>query len=330
MSKMKKILAYTLSILVTATSMSSVAYAIDDSSSATEASEPVIASGAYIPDGVDNDTDNKINDDSNTSVISDESKEELENIREALSKFMTDGTYSSCDVYEKEECVILASQDQTVLDNAMSYCKENNIDASFDSTSFAKVLLILEVEEDVTVTEPYIPDGVNVDTSNKTDNQKNTVVISDDLKKELESIQEKLYQFVNDGHDSCMISTEGYVIFSSFEQSTLDKVMSYCKENNIDASFDSTSSAKVLLILSVEEDEVIFGDVNGDNIIDSKDAVIVLKKYAENIVNGSELTDRLYDINKDGKVDSNDAVVVLKYYASSILEDAGSIEIYME
>ena len=61
------------------------------------------------------------------------------------------------------------------------------------------------------------------------------------------------------------------------------------------------------------------GDLNNDGRIDSKDAVIVLKSYAEKLA-GNETKDDISagDVNGDGEVDSKDAVIILKYYASVI------------
>lgn len=67
------------------------------------------------------------------------------------------------------------------------------------------------------------------------------------------------------------------------------------------------------------------GDLNGDNSIDSKDAVIILKTYAESLVNSNTPVDLTGDINKDGKVDSKDAVIILKYYAATLTGYTGKI-----
>ena len=64
------------------------------------------------------------------------------------------------------------------------------------------------------------------------------------------------------------------------------------------------------------------GDINGDGAIDSKDAVLVLKSYAESLANGGNgsVTTAQGDVNKDGKVDSKDAVLILRYYASKLAD----------
>ncbi|MCI5911366.1 MAG: dockerin type I domain-containing protein, partial [Oscillospiraceae bacterium] len=60
------------------------------------------------------------------------------------------------------------------------------------------------------------------------------------------------------------------------------------------------------------------GDLNNDNSIDSKDAVIVLKDYAQALVSGSSAFKAAGDVNKDGKEDSKDAVKILRYYAETL------------
>lgn len=67
-----------------------------------------------------------------------------------------------------------------------------------------------------------------------------------------------------------------------------------------------------------------YGDVNGDNLVNSSDAVMILIEYARLVVsNGTEstFTDDVRtaaDVNIDGAIDSKDAVLVLKYFASKL------------
>ncbi len=61
------------------------------------------------------------------------------------------------------------------------------------------------------------------------------------------------------------------------------------------------------------------GDLNGDGKTDSKDAVIVLKSYAEKLAGNPTKDDTSAgDVNGDGEVNSKDAVIILRYYASVI------------
>ena len=66
--------------------------------------------------------------------------------------------------------------------------------------------------------------------------------------------------------------------------------------------------------------------MNSDGKIDSKDAVLVLKSYAESLVNSNATVNLAGDVNKDGKVDSKDAVIILKYYAATLTGFTGSID----
>ncbi|MDY3258658.1 MAG: leucine-rich repeat protein [Ruminococcus callidus] len=76
-------------------------------------------------------------------------------------------------------------------------------------------------------------------------------------------------------------------------------------------------------------ENIVLGDVNKDNKVDSKDAVLVLKSYAESLVGGASSVDKARgDVNKDGSVDSKDAVKILKYYAASLVGNAGDITKY--
>ena len=57
------------------------------------------------------------------------------------------------------------------------------------------------------------------------------------------------------------------------------------------------------------------GDVNGDGVVDTVDASLILKEYA-NISSGGEptLDPAVADVNKDGAVDSSDHACVMEYY----------------
>lgn len=63
-------------------------------------------------------------------------------------------------------------------------------------------------------------------------------------------------------------------------------------------------------------------DVNEDGKVNSIDAVLVLKDYANYIINGTnELDIKKADVNKDGYIDSKDAVAILIAYANIIVDE---------
>ena len=70
---------------------------------------------------------------------------------------------------------------------------------------------------------------------------------------------------------------------------------------------------------TTEPKEIKLGDINGDDVIDSKDAVLVLKSYAEALANNKTYYEKVADVNNDGKVDLKDAVEILKTYAKNLV-----------
>ncbi len=64
----------------------------------------------------------------------------------------------------------------------------------------------------------------------------------------------------------------------------------------------------------------MLGDVNGDGMVDSSDASLVLTEYALLSTGGngnfSESVKKLADLDKDGTIDSSDASLILAYYAA--------------
>ncbi len=70
----------------------------------------------------------------------------------------------------------------------------------------------------------------------------------------------------------------------------------------------------------------MLGDVNGDGAVDSDDAVLLLKLYADSLLSGETEFDAADlgagDIDGNGVIDSDDAVLVLKYYTASMLGEA--------
>jgi hypothetical protein len=74
-------------------------------------------------------------------------------------------------------------------------------------------------------------------------------------------------------------------------------------------------------------DDVVIGDTNLDGKVDSRDAVTVLKSYADSLISDestelkeNDIADFNSDTNLDGKIDSRDAVVTLKIYADNLIK----------
>lgn len=82
--------------------------------------------------------------------------------------------------------------------------------------------------------------------------------------------------------------------------------------NNIDIDLIKRYLNKSISVLPIK-----YGDVNGDGVIDIKDATEI-QKYVANQVKLTENQKRAADVNLDGKVNTNDATLIQKYIVKSI------------
>ena len=86
---------------------------------------------------------------------------------------------------------------------------------------------------------------------------------------------------------------------------------------NDDSQIGDTSEVKSENLSDIAIDtkpDTVKGDVNGDGITDSVDAVL-LKKYLAGY-SGLQINTEACDMNGDGEVDSVDAVLLLKQLAN--------------
>ena len=97
---------------------------------------------------------------------------------------------------------------------------------------------------------------------------------------------------------------------------------------NPDKETDSITVTVKNPVTPPTKSDIILGDVNVDGKVDSKDAVLVLKDYAQ-VLTGSKssIAPERGDINSDGKIDSKDAVKILKYYANKMVRNDADIDI---
>ncbi|MBQ7264792.1 MAG: hypothetical protein IJS61_01690 [Firmicutes bacterium] len=102
------------------------------------------------------------------------------------------------------------------------------------------------------------------------------------------------------------LSTEENILLTAYVTCTNEEIY---KSNDIDTfRVDKSAEANILL-----------GDVNGDNSVDSKDASIVLQ-HTSGIATLSGDALIAGDVNKDGSVDSKDASIILQYTSGIITQ----------
>lgn len=120
---------------------------------------------------------------------------------------------------------------------------------------------------------------------------------------------------------SRFVGTPGILMEHSFHTNYRSSVWLY---NDSNLKKLAKAEAKVIYDYFIERkppvvSEPVFGDVNGDNSVDSSDAACVLAEYSNSFVGeGSTLSDdakKLADVNSDGSIDSSDASLILEFYS---------------
>ena len=95
----------------------------------------------------------------------------------------------------------------------------------------------------------------------------------------------------------------------------------------VDTNGDGTYETTIAKSDDTSEDTIMYGDVNGNNLVEVSDAVEVLKYYARKAAglnsvfsetpSENEAIFKLADVNKDGEITVQDAVLILTYYAKT-------------
>ena len=117
--------------------------------------------------------------------------------------------------------------------------------------------------------------------------------------------------------------TDDGIIIGSSDPSIADvdgygKVTAY-KTGTVTIFIEASNGVIGFCEIEVIEATNILGDVNGDNIIDYNDAVMLLQ-FDSGLINLISTERKLGDVNKDGLVNYNDAVQILKYDAGLITD----------
>jgi len=79
----------------------------------------------------------------------------------------------------------------------------------------------------------------------------------------------------------------------------------------------SNSVDSVTLEMSITVLAVQYGDVNGDGMVDLRDATLIMQYYTK-LVDLSELAISVADVNGDGIIDLRDATLIMQYYTKLI------------
>ena len=93
------------------------------------------------------------------------------------------------------------------------------------------------------------------------------------------------------------------------------------------STIQTTTNPVIKTITPSVSTEYVLGDIDGNGMIDSIDASVVLRTYSElSVSQDSGLTDeqkKLADVNSDGRIDASDSSIILSYY--SFLSSGGDM-----
>lgn len=87
---------------------------------------------------------------------------------------------------------------------------------------------------------------------------------------------------------------------------------------------------KIIIKMKKNTNPILKGDVNFDGVVNSKDASLVLKYFADPEMQFTEEQMIAADVNEDGVVDMRDAQKILEMYASSQTSGGGKPAQYVE
>lgn len=101
------------------------------------------------------------------------------------------------------------------------------------------------------------------------------------------------------------------------KEAVIEPVYSEASTYDVDFNYVKFDVVKGSIMVQPVEDEIIKGDVTGDEKVNTGDAVALLK-YAAGIMELTDLQKKAADANPDEKINTADAVVILRYCAGII------------
>ena len=157
-------------------------------------------------------------------------------------------------------------------------------------------------------------DGNHVDAANMKQTEKGYVLHAD-------SLNNVTAQAYNDDATAKVTFSTDYtdVLLYEIDKETIGVA--------VDTNGDGTYETTIAKSDDTPEDTLMYGDVNGNNLVEVSDAVEVLKYYARKAAglnsvfsetpSENEAIFKLADVNKDGEITVQDAVLILTYYAKT-------------
>ena len=98
------------------------------------------------------------------------------------------------------------------------------------------------------------------------------------------------------------------------------RTLAVCNDRLYIGTANPFYGAQIWKLSEIKDEALLIGDANGDEVINTADAVVVLKYSAGMVTFANDDMEKCADTNYDGVVNTADAVVILRYAAGMITE----------
>lgn len=80
-------------------------------------------------------------------------------------------------------------------------------------------------------------------------------------------------------------------------------------------TFSDLALVETFTVVNEQGEELLMGDVNGDNSIDTQDALLIIDKFLG--VANANFNEKVADLNNDGAIDTQDALLVIDIFLNN-------------
>ena len=229
------------------------------------------------------------------------------------SKYIYVSGFGSCEFKSENESIATVDDDGTVtaVNSGKTYITVRNSYGQSDTVYVTVQAATTVSTTSATKTEPTLKAEIKTD----------KIKVGEKIKVEVNSNNVK---FESSNEDVAIVSKTGVITPISAGTAVITVTNTNGDKKEIKITVDNIptpTTPKDNGTISKPETKTQLGDVNDDGAIDSKDAVLVLKYYAESLTGSTttSISTEKGDVNGDGKIDSKDAVKILKYYAQTMV-----------
>ena len=234
------------------------------------------------------------------------------------SKYIYVSGFGSCEFKSENESIAKVDSDGTVIavNLGKTYIIVTNIYGDSDT-----VYVTVQAATSAPPVNTSVTTTTKIEPTLKAEIKTDKIKVGEEIKVEVNSNNVK---FESSNEDVAIVSKTGVITPISAGTAVITVTNTNGDKKEIKITVDNIptpTTPKDNGTISKPETKTQLGDVNDDGAIDSKDAVLVLKYYAESLTGNTStsISTEKGDVNGDGKIDSKDAVKILKYYAQTMV-----------